>query len=189
MQIAADKGARPAKVVVYLTGFRQPAPDQRPVISQKNKTFSPPLTVVVAGQWVRLTNDDTVLHNVFSTSKARPFDLGKPGPGEARDVQFPTPGVIDLYCNIHETMAATIVVLPNRSFAVVDGGGPFRIPDVPEGTYSLFAWGPRVNPFQTHVTVTRTGAAPVTITLTPRVFQTTHLDKFGRPYPERGYAP
>jgi plastocyanin len=185
---APDGGTAP-QIVVYLTGFTQPPPAATPTVAQKDKTFLPPLTVIVAGQSVRFSNDDPLVHNVFSTSKARPFDLGKPGPGEAREVPFPTPGVVDVYCNIHEQMSATILVLPNRAFTVLQGGGHFLLHDVPEGTWSLFAWGPRVNPFQATVTVGAKGSAKVQVELTPRAFQASHLDKFGRPYRERSYPP
>ena len=186
----ADASASAGPVVVYLTGFTQPPPSDTPTIAQRNKTFLPGLVVVVAGQSVRFTNEDPVLHNVFSTSKARPFDLGKPAPGEAREVRFPTPGVIDVFCNIHESMSATILVLPNRAFAVVSAPGHFVIHGAPAGRYSLFAWGPRVLPFQTSVEISDARPATVSIALTPRVLLPGHLDKFGRPYRDHGgYSP
>ena len=175
-------------MVVYLTGFRQPPPQDSPVISQRNKTFVPNLRVIVAGQSVQFTNDDPVVHNVFSTSSARAFDLGKPGPQQTREVNFPTPGLVDVYCNIHENMFANVLVLPNRAFALVDEGGHFVIHDVPPGRYPLHVWGRTIEPFETDVVVTDAKAAPLELILNPRVFNPTHLDKFGRPYRARaGY--
>ena len=177
-------------IVVYLTGFRQPPTEDSPVISQKNKTFVPNLRVIVAGQSVQFTNDDPVVHNVFSTSSARAFDLGKPGPHQTRDVSFPTPGLVDVYCNIHETMFANVLVLPNRAFALVDEEGHFVIHDVPPGRYPLHVWGRNIEPFETEVTVSEGKAPPVDVVLSPRVFNPTHLDKFGRQYRARtGYDP
>lgn len=184
---AADAGAAPLEAVVYLTGFEQDPPKEVPVIAQRDKTFLPELLVIVAGQSVRFTNEDDFLHNVFSTSKARPFDLGKPGPGEAREVRFSRPGVVELYCNIHESMSATLLVLPNRAFARVDARGRFRITGIPDGTWSLFAWGPRLVPYRTTVTVKDGTAVEVTLPVSPRLFQPSHLDKFGRVYRNRGY--
>lgn len=169
-------------LVVYVTGFDQPPPSQPEVISQKDKTFLPALRVVVAGQSVRFTNDDDVVHNVFSTSKARPFDLGKPPPGQTREVRFPTPGLVELYCNIHEQMSATLLVLPNRAFAFVAADGTFRIEGVPPGRYPVHVWGKKFEPVQAELTVPSNGAAAVTLTVTPRVFTPAHLDKYGQPY-------
>jgi len=175
--------------VVYLTGFEQDPPPDVPVIAQRNKTFLPDLLVIVAGQSVRFTNEDTFLHNVFSTSKARPFDLGKPGPGEAREVRFSHPGVVELYCNIHETMSATILVLPNRAFARVDAQGRFRIQDIPPGTYSLFVWGRQLVPSSRKVTVQEGAPLDVVLPVARRPYQPAHLDKFGRPYRHRAGYP
>jgi len=177
-------------IVVYLTGFRQPPLPGSPVISQKNKVFIPSLRVIVAGQSVQFTNDDPVVHNVFSTSAARNFDLGKPGPQQTREVAFPTPGLVDVYCNIHEAMFANVLVLPNRAFALADEQGHFVIRDVPPGRYPLHSWGRNIEPFETEVTVGEGKPAALDLVLSPRVFNPTHLDKFGRPYRARpGYVP
>lgn len=190
--LAADGGQAAAgqPIVVYLTGFRQPPPPEAPVISQKDKTFIPSLRVIVAGQSVQFTNDDPMVHNVFSTSAARSFDLGQPGPHQTREVSFPTPGLVDVYCNIHEAMFANILVLPNRAFALVDEQGRFVIRDVPPGRYPLHAWGRSIEPFEVEVTVGTGKPAAVEVVLHPRVFNPAHLDKFGRPYRARaGYSP
>ena len=176
-------------IVVYLTGFRQPPLPGAPVISQKNKAFAPSLRVIVAGQSVQFTNDDPVVHNVFSTSAARSFDLGKPGPQQTREVTFPTPGLVDVYCNIHESMFANVLVLPNRAFALVDEHGHFVIHDVPPGHYPLHAWGRNIEPFEVEVAVEEGKPAALDLVVSPRVFNPTHLDKFGRPYRARaGYG-
>ncbi len=191
VRIGPSPGVAPAAgqpVVVYLTGLRQPPLPESPVISQKNKAFIPNLRVIVAGQSVQFTNDDPIVHNVFSTSDARRFDLGKPGPGQTREVTFPTPGLVDVYCNIHEQMFANVLVLPNRAFAITDELGHFVIRDVPPGKYPLHVWGRNIEPFETEVTVGVPQSTPLEVLVSPRVFNPTHLDKFGRPYRARaGY--
>jgi len=187
-----DGGIEPLvqSVVVYLTGFKQPPPPESPVIAQKDKTFVPDLRVVVAGQSVQFTNDDPVVHNVFSTSAARTFDLGQPGPQQTRSVSFPTPGLVDIFCNIHEAMFAHILVLPNRAFALVEPDGRFVIHDVPPGHHPLHAWGRSIEPFEQEVVVTADQPLVLEVQLRPRLFNPAHLDKFGRSYRKRpGYAP
>jgi hypothetical protein len=177
-------------VVVYLTGFKQPPPPESPIIAQKDKTFVPDLRVVVAGQSVQFTNDDPVVHNVFSTSTAREFDLGQPGPQQTRSVSFPTPGLVDIFCNIHEAMFAHVLVLPNRAFALVDPDGHFVIHDAPPGPHPLHAWGRSIEPFEQEVVVTANQPLVLELQLRPRLFNPAHLDKFGRSYRKRpGYAP
>ena len=177
-------------IVVYLTGFKQPPLPDSPVVSQKDKTFIPDLRVVVAGQSVQFTNDDPFVHNVFSTSTARKFDLGQPGPHETRTVSFPTPGLVDVFCNIHEQMYANVLVLPNRAFARVAPDGTFVIRDVPPGRHPLHAWGRQTEPFEIEVVVTEGQPTEVQLVLRPRLFNPAHLDKFGRAYKNRpGYGP
>jgi plastocyanin len=190
---AADGGIEstpPQPIVVYLTGFKQPAASAEPVISQKDKTFIPDLQIVVAGQSVQFTNDDPFVHNVFSTSTARTFDLGQPGPHETRTVHFDSPGLVDVFCNIHEQMYANVLVLPNRAFARVGTDGKFVIRDVPPGKHPLHAWGRQIEPFEMEVVVTEGQPTEVQLVLRPRLFNPAHLDKFGRTYRKRpGYGP
>ena len=190
---AADGGVEvtsPQPIVVYLTGFRQPPLPEASVVSQKDKTFIPDLKVIVAGQSVQFTNDDPFVHNVFSTSTARPFDLGQPGPHETRTVSFPTPGLVDVFCNIHEQMYANVLVLPNRAFASVGPDGTFVIRDVPAGRHPLHAWGRQTEPFEMEVVVAEGQPSAVQLVLRPRLFNPAHLDKFGRAYKKRpGYGP
>lgn len=169
-------------VVVYLTGFSQPPPPGTPRISQKNKTFIPDVLPIVVGQSVEFTNEDNLVHNVFSTSKARPFDLGKPRIGESRTVSFDRTGVVDIYCDIHEEMVATIVVLPNRAFAVTGPDGSFVLQDVPLGRYSLFAWSRRSDPVRVELEVGPGENGPLALELTETKFETKHLGKYGQPY-------
>lgn len=172
-------------IVVYLTGFRQPPLADAPAISQKDKTFLPDLRIVVAGQSVQFTNDDPFVHNVFSTSTARPFDLGQPGPHETRTVSFSTPGLVDVFCNIHEQMYASVLVLPNRAFARVGTDGTFVIRDAPPGRYPLHAWGRQTEPFEMEVVIAEGQPTQVDLVLQPRLFNPAHLDKFGRAYQKR----
>ena len=53
---------------------------------------------------------------------------------------FPTAGVVDVYCNIHPEMAATILVLPNHGFTRAKSDGTFAIDGVHPGTWKVFAY-------------------------------------------------
>jgi hypothetical protein len=62
---------------------------------------------------------------VFSPTPSRRFDLGSFPKGDSRSRVFPEPGVIDVFCNIHPEMSATILVLPNRKFTQTGDDGSF----------------------------------------------------------------
>jgi len=177
-------------VLVYATGFEAPAPGgPAPRMEQRDKAFLPPVLPVVKGQAVDFVNMDALLHNVFSPSPAaaapgRKMDLGKyKGPGRVVTYEFRRTGIVDLFCDIHESMRATVVVLPNPAFAFARADGAFRLEGLPPGRLKLFAWakGARA-PAAVEVEV-KPGATPeVQLELELQPEPATHADKHGRPY-------
>ena len=111
-----------------------------PQIHQKNARFVPPFLAIAAGETVEMVNDDAITHNVFSYSKPNDFDLGLYPRGESRSVVFREPGVVRVYCSIHQTMNLLIFVAPTPAFAVADAGGAFEIRDALPGKYRLKVW-------------------------------------------------
>jgi plastocyanin len=139
-----DTGA----LVVYLDlpsgASPRPVPSAVSKIRQRNATFTPSLLVVTAGQSIELANDDTIFHNVFSYSAPNDFDLGLYPKGESRRVRLQHPGVVRLYCSIHETMNATVFVAPSVHHAIASDSGDFELRDVPPGRYRLRTWSERL---------------------------------------------
>jgi plastocyanin len=181
--VDADGSAvAPDGVIVYVVGFTEPPPAKAARIAQKDKRFVPDLVAVTAGQDVVFPNNDALLHNVFSRSATRPFDLGQYKRGEAKAKAFPKPGVVDVYCNIHPEMAATIVVVPNRAHTVVGADGTFTITGVPPGTWTVFAYTRlAVQPGKAEVTVAAGADATVGLEVT-RGPATGHRNKYGEAY-------
>ena len=72
---------------------------------------------------------------------ARRFDLGRYRKEEKpAAVTFDTPGVIRLYCEIHDHMRGTILVLDTPYFTSTDHAGRYRLTGLPAGRYVLKAW-------------------------------------------------
>ena len=169
--------------IVYVVGFVEPPPVGAPVtITQKDKKFVPDLVAVTAGQEVAFPNADPIFHNVFSRSPARPFDLGQYRKNESKQKSFPTPGIVDVYCNVHPEMAATIVVLPNRAHTRAAADGSFTITGVQPGKWTVFAYTRlAVQPAKAAVTVPADGDATVTLELR-RGRADDHKNKYGERY-------
>lgn len=85
---------------------------QAPVfrVSQKGLTFNPASMVARVGTSVEFTNDDNVVHNVYSASAAGPFDLKAQYPGDATTVVLGRRGVLDVRCALHPRMRMSITV-------------------------------------------------------------------------------
>jgi plastocyanin len=169
-------------VYVYLDQVRgAPARGRTVEIKQKDKQFMPRVAIVQRGTSVVFPNLDAIYHNVFSTSGRNAFDLGAYRAGETpRSVVLSTPGVVDVFCNIHSRMTAAILVVPSAVYTKVGADGSFRLENVPVGTRKLVVWSPTTKPAQQKIDVTAAGAqATFTVDESPAA---AHLNKLGQPY-------
>ncbi|MDP3940294.1 MAG: hypothetical protein Q8R92_19435 [Deltaproteobacteria bacterium] len=151
-------------LVVYLSPLEgqgsHPIPPEVPVIQQKDARFTPDFLLVAAGQTVRMPNNDVIIHNVFSFSKGNEFDLGLYPRGNSRKVKLRHPGVVRIYCSIHESMNGLIFVSPSPYFAKVKPSGSFEIAGVPPGKYLAKTWSAMLPELVKRVLV-EPGSAPV----------------------------
>ncbi len=115
-------------------------------ISQSKRQFSPRVTLITTGTRATFPNFDTVRHHVYSFSPTKTFELklyaGVPGV----PLLFDKPGVAVLGCNIHDSMAAWVVVADTPWFARSAANGHARIDAVPPGNYRLRLWHPGLAP-------------------------------------------
>jgi hypothetical protein len=109
-------------------------------IIQHHKMFEPRLLVVPAGSVVEFPNHDPWLHNVFSVSRSRRFDLGLYEAGVQKAVTFDRTGVSYLFCKIHPEMMAIVLTFDSAYFRVSDKTGHISIGNVPPGKYVLHVW-------------------------------------------------
>jgi len=171
-------------VIVYLTGFVEPPlKGKPPELVQHDRHFEPPLLAITAGQEVAFPNGDPFFHNVFSVSPGQRFDLGQYKTGETKTRLFPEPGPVEVYCNIHPEMAATILVLPNRRFATTTADGSFAIDGIPAGTWTIYAYDRLSSaPVKAEVTVTAGAATAVDFTVAQTRTTFKHKNKYGEEY-------
>src|SRR5262249_62150015 len=92
-----------ADAVVLIDTPAEAAPAGAPhaVVRQREIRFVPHVLAVPAGTTVDFPNDDSVLHNVVSSSPAKRFDLGMYPQGQTKSVTFDAPGVVAVRCNAH----------------------------------------------------------------------------------------
>lgn len=148
------------------------------------KAFDPRVLAVPVGTTVRFPNQDPILHNVFSVSEPKRFDLGLYRQGEGEQVTFDRPGVVRVFCNVHHAMVAYVLVLETPFHTRPDGDGSFRLRGLPAGEGTLTVWHERAEPWTTRVRVPDAQPLAVALELSrgrvPR-----HLNKFGKPYEAR----
>ena len=114
-------------------------------ISQAKREFSPRVTLVTVGTRATFPNFDTVRHHVYSFSPIKTFELKLYAGVPNVPVVFDKPGIAVLGCNIHDNMAAWVVVADTPWFARSAGSGLARIEALPAGAYRLRLWHPAMS--------------------------------------------
>ena len=158
-------------------------------MAQKKKLFVPSVLAVPVGSAVSFPNFDPIFHNAFSNFAGQIFDVGLYPPGADRKVPFRRAGIVRVFCNIHPTMSAVIVVLNSMYMAVSNADGSFRIDGVKEGEYRLHVFHERATEQTLHALerILTVGDDPVSL---PPLeisesghIQLPHKNKYGKDYP------
>jgi plastocyanin len=162
--------------------------DAHVVMRQRDKTFSPHILAIAAGTYVDFPNDDPIFHNAFSSYNGQLFDLGLYAPGSTKSVRFSREGIVRVFCNIHSSMSALIIVLPTPYFATTQRDGTFQILNVPAGDYQLTVFHERateatLNALARRVSIDQTAAMPAIVISEAGFLQMPHNNKYGRTYP------
>lgn len=179
-------------VVVWLdpvTGsWPAPAPHKAQMI-QQGKRFIPHVLAITVGSSVEFPNNDPIFHNAFSNYDGQIFDVGLYPPGTKQTVPFRKEGIVRIFCNIHPTMSAVIVVLKSPYYAVSAKNGEFSIANVPPGQYRVRVFHERATEQTLHalertVDVNGSDLALPGITVSESGYLLVpHKNKFGNDYP------
>jgi plastocyanin len=97
--------------LVVVSGLSTGAFAATEVIHQQGRAFSVESLTVKKGEPVTFLNDDSVPHNIMSTSKGNEFNLGSQAPGSSVDVVFKEAGDVMVICAIHPRMKMTVKVV------------------------------------------------------------------------------
>ncbi len=199
IQLMASKNSSVSKhqdfsgVVVWLTSRNAPA-DPKPSrqhyqMLQKDKTFSPHILAIPTGAFVDFPNLDPIFHNAFSNFDGKIFDVSLYPPGSSRTVHFDRPGIVRIFCNIHPSMSAIIVVLDSNHFAITDRHGDFQLTGITPGDYDIHFFHERSTPetlqeLTRPLTITSAGLALPALAISEAGYiPVAHKNKYGREYP------
>jgi plastocyanin len=158
-------------------------------VVQKQKRFSPHLVAVPVGSTVDFPNYDPIFHNAFSNFSGQPFDVGLYAPGTSQKVRFVREGVVRVFCNIHPTMSAVIVVVRTPYIAISDKEGRFSIAGVEPGEYRLRVFHERSSDQtlrglerKVQVIGSQVGLPPIVVSESGYIVSP-HKNKYGKEYP------
>lgn len=155
---------------------------------QKNKTFTPHVLPIETGTVVNFPNADPIFHNAFSSFSGQIFDVGLYPPGTDRPVRFSRPGAVRVFCNIHPSMSAIILVLNTPYFTKTARDGRFQL-TVPEGSYEMRVFHERATVERLQALTQRIVVHEQPVRLPEIVVSEAgyvsgpHKNKYGRDYP------
>jgi hypothetical protein len=190
VSFVTKRGQNPvlAETVVRLepVGVRAPrvVPGRFQMVT-RGKMVVPHVLAVAAGSTVDFPNDDPISHNLFSLSSNNAFDLGLYRKGAGKSQKFDTPGLINVYCNVHPNMSAVILVMDTPYYAFSDSSGNYSLTNVPAGRYRLIAWNEQGGETESPIEVTSAGTVTgnVALMIDSRNYRLTqHLNKAGKSY-------
>ena len=139
--VGSDKGIQNAVVsVVGLKGAPAKS-DKSFTLDQKGCVFRPHVAIVPAGAPVDILNSDGVLHNFHTQStKNSPMNRAQPGFRKKMTETFNQAEIIKVSCDAHSWMSGWLVVTDHPYIDATDGGGAFKITDVPPGNHTIEVW-------------------------------------------------
>lgn len=143
VRVTDASGKALPQAVVFLESREARAalkPAQGVEIAQASRQFTPQVTVVTVGTSVTFPNRDTVRHHVYSFSAVKKFEIKLYVGTPSAPVVFDQTGIAVLGCNIHDNMAAWVVVVDTPYFAQTGADGRVTLPQVPAGSYRLRTW-------------------------------------------------
>ena len=179
-------------VVVWLEPAEQPAPHpirRHSQMLQKDKKFEPHILAIETGTSVEFPNLDPIFHNAFSNFNGQIFDVALYPPGSSRTVRFDRAGIVRVFCNIHPSMSAIIVVVDSNHFTISDREGRYSFANISQGKYEIRFFHERATAdtlakLTQTVIVSQELETPAAITISEAGYlPVPHTNKYGRNYP------
>ena len=131
-------------VVVYISQgapAESAAPSSPATFDQKGCHYAPHVLAFQVNQELKVTNSDQTSHNIHPLAKTnREWNKSQPPGTPPLSEKYDKPEFISVKCNIHPWMHGYFAVLSTSHYAVSDGNGDFKLPNLPPGKYTLTAW-------------------------------------------------
>jgi plastocyanin len=141
--LVSDGGLENVVVRIEVPGA---AAAPRPLgLDQRQCRYLPRVQAAAPGSTLTLRNGDPILHNVHGwLGQATAFNVPMPFQEGRTPRTLTRAGLVRVGCDVHEWMAAWILVTPTPHVAVSGPGGRFVLVGVPAGRWEAVAWHERL---------------------------------------------
>jgi hypothetical protein len=150
LSLRVDPTGGVADVVVWVEAGAEPRtgplPVQEVLLDQRACEYRPPVLAARAGGVLRLRNSDPLTHTVHATSGGQTvFNVAMPL--ERMELTRALPqasGVVDIRCDVHPWMHASVRTFDHPHFTTTDTQGRYRLPALRLGEVEVRTWHPRL---------------------------------------------
>ena len=136
--------------VVWSDACTAKAAAKKLTLRQEGNAYKPRALVAQLGQALVIHNGDQIQHNSFAL-KAIKFDSGLQKPESNSDVKLDKSGVTKVFCRIHPTMTADVLVLNNKCFVELNAAdlkaGKGAELEAGGGKGKFWLWSPALKTF------------------------------------------
>lgn len=138
-------------------------------IQNLNCRFHKRATAALVGSVLHIENRDPVMHNTHVREETRFGDtiinVAQPVGAPVIEKDLDETGLLDVRCDAHTFMRASLHVFGHPYFTVTDETGRFTLRQVPPGTYRLKVWHEVLGAYEQDVTVSPQGELTLSIEL------------------------
>ena len=134
-------------IVVYLApldGQKLSQSSDVVTVSQKNKAFSPYITVSQTQKTVHFVNQDDITHHIYSADNDNKFAFKIRAGHEHSTESFNDEAEIAMACNIHDWMSGYLLVVDTPYFSKTDANGKASFQIKESGNYNVIVWHPQL---------------------------------------------
>lgn len=114
------------------------------VISQKDKAFSPYISIIQANQEIQFTNQDDITHHIYSVSQGNKFSFKIRAGQSNANTRFEHSSEVAMGCNIHDWMSGYLLVVDTPYFTKTNQQGIANFANIQQGKYRVVVWHPQM---------------------------------------------
>mgnify|MGYP003384733356 CR=1 FL=1 len=145
--VKTKSGEPLADMVVYLEpleGQLLEKSSKEVVIGQRNKSFTPYISVSQVNSKVNFVNQDDITHHIYSAGSDNKFSFKIKAGQTNSSARFYHETEVAMGCNIHDWMSGFLLVVNTPYFAKTDENGQVVFDIASLGKYKIVVWHPQM---------------------------------------------